>query len=104
MIEAAETACSFASGKVRDDLNADRMLVFALVRAIEVIGEAASRVSPTTRAAATDIPWSLIVAMRNRLIHAYFDIDHEVVWKTVTEELPQLLPKLADLLKNFDDG
>jgi uncharacterized protein with HEPN domain len=80
------------------------MLLFALVRAIEIIGEAASKVSAPARAAAGDIPWSLIVAMRNRLIHAYFDIDHEVVWKTVTEELPQLLPKLRALLRESGDG
>lgn len=100
MIEAAETACGFVSGKQRGDLDADRMLVFALVRAIEIVGEAASRVSEPTREAAADIPWPLIVSMRNRLIHAYFDVDHEVVWKTATEELPQLLPRLRVLVEN----
>jgi uncharacterized protein with HEPN domain len=74
------------------------MLLFALVRAIEVIGEAAGRVSETTREAAADIPWSLIVLMRNRLIHADFDVDNDVVWKTVAEELPVLLPKLRALV------
>lgn len=101
-IEAAETACGFVAGKVRSDLDADRMLLFALVRAIEIVGEAVSRVSTATRAAAADIPSSLIVSMRNRLIHAYFDIDHEVVWRTVSEELPQLLPRLRVLLR--EDG
>lgn len=98
MIEATETAVDFVSGRARGDLDADRMLVFSLVRAIEIIGEAASRMSRSTREAAPDIPWSLIVSMRNRLIHAYFDVDHEVVWKTVTEELPQLLPKFRSLV------
>jgi uncharacterized protein with HEPN domain len=68
MIEAAETACGFVSGKARGDLDADRMLVFALVRAIEIVGEAGSEVSAPTREAAPDIPWSLIVSMRNRLV------------------------------------
>ena len=99
MIEAAETASGFITGKSRHDLDSDQMLVFALVRAIEIIGEAASRVTPITGASAVDIPWSLIVAMRNRLIHAYFDVDHEVVWKTLTEELPKLLPQLRALLE-----
>jgi uncharacterized protein with HEPN domain len=103
MIEAAEAACSFISGRTRPDLDSDRMLLFALVRAIEIVGEAAGRLSAPTREVAKDIPWSLIVAMRNRLIHAYFDIDHQVVWKTVTEELPQLLPKLRDLLRRPGD-
>jgi uncharacterized protein with HEPN domain len=103
MIEAAETACGFVSGKTRGDLDADRMLVFALVRAIEILGEAGSKVSAATREAASDIPWPLIVSMRNRLIHAYFDVDREVVWKTATQELPRLLPSLRVLVASEDD-
>ncbi len=76
------------------------MLLFALVRAIEIVGEAASKVGEATREASTDIPWPLIVSMRNRLVHAYFNVDHEVVWKTATEELPQLLPRLRALVEN----
>ncbi|MFZ3234481.1 MAG: HepT-like ribonuclease domain-containing protein [Stellaceae bacterium] len=100
MIQAAETACSFALGKRRGDLDDDQMLLFALVRAIEIVGEAASKVGEATREASTDIPWPLIVSMRNRLVHAYFNVDHEVVWKTATEELPQLLPRLRALVEN----
>jgi uncharacterized protein with HEPN domain len=103
MIEAAEAACGFVSSKTRRDLDADRMLVFALVRAIEIVGEAGSKVSAPTRETASDIPWSLIVSMRNRLVHAYFDVDHEVVWKTATEELPQLLPRLRSLVASEDN-
>jgi uncharacterized protein with HEPN domain len=98
MIEAAETAVNFVSGRRRADLNSDRMLLFAVVRAIEVIDEAAGRVSETTRRGTAEIPWGLVVAMLNRLIHAYFDVDNEAVWKTATEELPALLPKLQALL------
>ena len=98
MIEAAETARDFVAARTRNDLDSDRMLVFALVRAIEVVGEAASKVTGETRAAAADIPWSLVVSMRNRSIHAYFEVDHDVVWKTATEELPELLPKLRGLV------
>jgi len=94
MIEAAEAAAGFIAGKTRADLDRDRMLLFALVRAIEIIGEAASRVTPQTRAAIPEIPWVQIVGMRNRLIHAYFDIDSEVLWKTVSEEIPPLQPIL----------
>lgn len=104
MIEAAETACGFVSGKTRSDLDSDRMLVFALVRAIEIAGEAGSKVSAPTRQVAVDIPWSRIVSMRNRLIHAYFDVDPEIVWKTVTEELPQLLPRLRALVAKEAEG
>lgn len=78
----------FASGRQLEELETDRMLRFALVRAIEIIGEAASRLTEPARAEAPEVPWHLIVSMRNRLIHAYFEIDHEVLWKTVEEELP----------------
>ncbi len=88
MVEAAETAITFAEGRRRSDLDQDRMLLFALVRAIEIIGEAATRISPETRAEATEIPWKLIVAMRNRLTHAYFDVDRDILWNTATGELP----------------
>jgi uncharacterized protein with HEPN domain len=88
IIEAAEAAQSFVDGRRRGDLDADLMLRFALVRAIEIIGEAASKLSLEMRAAAPSIHRPAIVAMRNRLVHAYFDIDGDVLWKTATEEIP----------------
>ncbi len=75
MIEAAEAAAGFIAGRQRSDLDSDRMLLFALVRAIEIIGEAASKLSPDARAAMPSVPWANVVAMRHRLVHAYFDID-----------------------------
>ena len=95
MIEAAEIIERFLSGRKREDLESDQMLLFALVRAVEIIGEAASRISPATREAVASVPWAQIVAMRNRLIHACFEIDPEIVWRTVTEEVPLLIPILA---------
>ena len=97
MIEAAETALRFAAERRRTDLDTDRMLLFAVVRAIEVIGEAASKVSEEVRGKSPDVPWGKIVSMRNRLIHAYFDIDRDILWKTVTDELPSLLSQLKPL-------
>jgi len=91
MVEAAESALGFIRGRDRADLDTDRMLVFALVRAIEIIGEAASRVSQEGRAEIPGIPWSRIVGMRNRLIHAYFEVDAEILWNTATEALPELI-------------
>ena len=79
MIEAAETIQRFITGRQRCDLDIDEMLLFALIRAVEIIGEAASKLSQETRSATPSVPWWAIVAMRNRLIHAYFDIDRPVV-------------------------
>ncbi len=100
MIEAAETALEFVSGRQRADLDSDPMLRFALVRAIEIMGEAAGQLSETARNEAPEIPWPLIVSMRNRLIHAYFDVNHDIVWKTANNELPDLLPRLQAMLDN----
>lgn len=100
MIDAAETVGQFMSGRSRADLDSDRMLLFAVVRAIEVVGEAAGKVTEETRTEAPEIPWAAIVSMRNRLIHGYFDIDPEIVWKTVSKELPDLLPRLQCLVAN----
>ena len=97
MIDAAEALAQFVAGRRREDLDKDRMLLFASVHAIEVFGEAASRISPETRAAAPQIPWGQIVSVRNRLIHGYFDTDATVVWKTATVEIPALLSLLRVL-------
>jgi uncharacterized protein with HEPN domain len=99
MVEAAQTARRFIVDRQRSDLDSDQMLLFALVRAIEIIGEAASRITAETRTANPAVPWQSIVAMRNRLIHVYFDIDRSIVWKTVTEELPPLLSLLSDIVQ-----
>lgn len=97
MIEAAESAIQFVSGRDRSDLDTDRMLLFAVVRAIEIVGEAASRITHETCASEPAIPWHAIVGMRNRLIHAYFEVNSQIVWETVTVEIPALLPLLRTL-------
>lgn len=102
MIEACEEIGRFLGGRHADDMETDRMLLFAVVRALEVLGEAANGVTPETRAKASDVPWSLVVATRNRLIHGYFDVDPEIVWQTTSEEVPKLMPLLSQLLEELD--
>jgi uncharacterized protein with HEPN domain len=97
MIDAADAIEAFMGGRDRSDLDADRMLLFAVVHAIEIVGEAAAKVSDETRRLAPEIPWTAIVGMRNRLIHGYFDIDTSIVWKTVSVEIPALGAKLRVL-------
>ena len=98
MIEAAQTAQRFVEGRRCADLDTDKMLLFAVVQAIQIIGEAASRISSETRTTTPLVPWARITGMRNRLVHAYDEINHEVVWQTATEEIPALLPLLNPLL------
>ena len=98
MIEAGESIIEFVAGRERTELDTNRMLLFAVVRAIEIIGEAASKVSEEVRAANSTIPWQAIVGMRNRLVHAYFDVNAQLVWESATVEIPAILPQLRSLL------
>lgn len=100
MIDAADEALKFAENKTIDDFRNNRMLVLSIVKDIEIIGEAASKISPSTKVRFNDIPWKDIVGMRNRLIHGYFDVDIRVIKQTVDNDIPQLLAQLKDILIN----
>ncbi len=96
-------AIAIANGKERDDLATDRLLELALIRLMEVIGEAAGRISSDTRAQLPDIPWSDVVAMRNRLIHGYDSVDHDILWDTITYDLPPLLRAVDQLIQQLSE-
>jgi uncharacterized protein with HEPN domain len=98
LADALNSAIRFARGRERGDLDSDEMLLFALVRAVEIAGEAASQVTDETRAQLPDLPWSGIVGMRNRLVHAYFDVNRDILWTTVTEAAPPVAERLKNLL------
>ena len=98
MIEAGETALRFLGNLTAKDLKEDQKSLFAVIRAVEIMGEAAARVSEETRNEHTQIPWRDITAMRNRLIHGYFDIDTVIVWNTVSNEIPMVIPDLKALI------
>ena len=82
MLDAAREATGFARDRVRADLELDRMLVLSLVKAIEIVGEAATQVNEETRANLPEIPWDDVIGMRHRLVHAYFDVNLDIVWQT----------------------
>jgi len=94
MLEAAKEAVEYTVGQNREDLDSDRQLVHSLVRCLEIIGEAATRVSTQCKSDIAHIQWEDMMGMRNRLIHAYFDINLNIVWRTVKEELPALIEEL----------
>ena len=98
MLDAGKEAIAFLHGQQRSALYKDRKLALALVRSIEVIGEAATHVTQPCQDTCPQIPWPEIVAMRNRLIHAYFDLDLDRVWDTVQEDLPPLVAQLENIL------
>jgi uncharacterized protein with HEPN domain len=94
MLDASREAVLFIQEKSRDDLESDRILSLALVRLLEIICEAASKVSPEKKANLPQIYWKQITGMRNRIAHAYFGIDLDVVWQTIVEDLPLLISEL----------
>jgi len=98
MIEASEAVAQVIQGRSRHDVDTDLTLRLAIVRAIEVLGEAASRMSDDGRSRLPDIPWAAIVGMRNRLTHAYFDIDYDIVWQTAAVEVPSIIGHLRAAL------
>lgn len=94
MLWAAQKVLRFVDGKDRRAFDADDMLQFACIRGLEIVGEAASKVSRETRDAIEGVPWASIVGMRNHIVHAYADLNMDVVWQTVSQELPNLLDAL----------
>ena len=103
LADALKSAIRFAQGRQRGDLDTDEMLLFALVRAIEIAGEAASQVTVETRAQLPDLPWASIIGMRNRLVHAYFDINRDILWTTVAEAAPPLAERLKNVLAGGEE-
>jgi uncharacterized protein with HEPN domain len=97
IIAEAGEACVFAEGITLEEFIGDRKTAKAIIRSVEVIGEAASRMSDQFREKHPEIPWQQIIGMRNRLIHGYFDIDYPTVWHTVKDDLPPLLDNLKAL-------
>jgi uncharacterized protein with HEPN domain len=91
MVDAIREALSFIEGRTRRELDSNRMLVLALLKELELIGEAASRLSLEYREKNPEVPWALLIATRNRLVHGYFDINLDIVWATVDRDLRELL-------------
>ncbi len=95
--EAARLAILYVEGVEKDDFLTDSRIQDSVIRRIEIIGEAARRVSDRTRTLNPGVPWREMIGMRNLLIHDYDDVDAEVVWQTVKDGLPHLLDQLARL-------
>ena len=99
MRDAANDAINIAGGHTRADIENNRTLQLALVKAIETIGEAANHVSEETRALSPDVDWGDIVGMRNELVHAYWRIDNDVLWDVITHKLAPLVTQLNRLIE-----
>lgn len=100
--EATIEAINFVEGRCRQDLETERMLSLALVRLIEIIGEAANNISVDKQNQYSEIPWRRMVGMRNRLSHAYFEVDLDIVWQVVSQDLPKILPQIETAISELE--
>jgi len=98
MLEHAREAVAMIESKDRTNLQRERMLELSLIRLIEVVGEAAARVTPEGQEKYPSIPWSQVVSMRNRLIHGYDQVDLNILWDTIEDDLPPLIAEIEKIL------
>jgi uncharacterized protein with HEPN domain len=103
MLDMAQKALSLLEGKDRASYDQDEVLRLALAHLLQVIGEAANRVSLDLRAAHSQIPWKAIIGMRHRIVHDYMDVDVDIVWDTATRELRPLIIELEQILTSEKD-
>jgi len=103
MLDAARHAIEFTRGRTLDDFVEDRMLQYAVERAVEIVGEAADRLSPAFHQAHPEIPWRKIVGQRNVLAHEYGDVDPSMMWDLARLHLPILIQQLERLIPS-DEG
>lgn len=94
MLDHAREAATLAANRKREDLDSDRVLCLALIRLVEIVGEAAGRISKTGRERHADVPWESIIGLRNRLIHGYDAINHDMLWQILSTDLPVLVETL----------
>jgi uncharacterized protein with HEPN domain len=99
MLDNAEKALDFVGGMELDQFFEDEKTSYAVVRALEIIGEAARKIPEDVRANIPELQWREIVAMRNKLTHEYFGVNMKVVWRTVREDLPPLIQILQKVVK-----
>ena len=98
MLDHAREAVVMIEDRTRADLDRNRMLELALVRLVEIIGEAATRIGHECQARYPNIPWPHVIGTRHRLAHGYDKVDLDVLWDTVTEDLPPLIAELERIV------
>ncbi len=104
MLDHAVEAVAMIQGRTRLDLDDDRQLNLSLVRLLEIVGEAASRIPKEDQALYGTIPWPEVISLRNRLIHGYDMVDFDILWQIVNQDLPRLIESLKEILGEGSRG
>lgn len=102
MLKASAEILEFVKNKDKEFFANNRMLILAVIKDIEIIGEAASKISEDVKNKFSNIMWNEIIGMRNRLIHVYFDVDIDILWETVQNDIPGLYKQLLEIKKETD--
>jgi len=102
MLDSTKAILNFLQGRTRSDLDSDRLLLSGVIRELQILGEAAGKISQGTQDLYPDLPWKQLVGMRNRLIHAYFDVDNEVIWMTAKNNLPGFCGQLEIIVSQIE--
>lgn len=100
--EAISKIEQFTQGMEYHTFVKDEKTVFAVIRALEVIGEATKNILKSIKTKYADIPWREMTGIRNKLIHEYFGVVYEVIWKTIKEDIPPLKPKIEQILQDIN--
>lgn len=101
MVDAISRIFDFVDGKTKDEIQNDSILYYAVVKNIEIIGEAAYMLTPEFKDAHPATPWRIIVGMRHFLVHGYYEVDSEEVWNVVDKDLKPLKEQLESYIKEF---
>lgn len=99
ILDAMEKSEAFIEGMSFVEFAQDEKTIFALIRSLEIIGEAAKKIPPGVRDRSPKIPWKHLAGMRDKLIHDYFGVSVEIVWKTATQDIPVVKPLIKNLLE-----
>jgi uncharacterized protein with HEPN domain len=101
MLDAAQEAVRFLDSVNGENIENNRLVSHAIVRLIEVVGEAAAQLSKEYKNSHQELPWEQMIGMRNRIVHAYFDIDYSLVESTVKSDFPALIEQLTNLIVSY---